>query len=211
MEISPRDPVPTSQSPWSAGRWAETPGRGWGQQEEGEGLWPPSWPRSMKGRPCCLCSDCGHQWRSPPGVQPRGVPPSVTGCLLPAPSLSQWCCCCHEPTLVHGDGTLSWPLSLMFPSGPPASRAGPCPPGHLGQDTREQVRATQRSAMPLSDSVNTPAPAGGKRTQHCSRSTQPGEKQAPEALTCQEQSGSRKGRSSAGRASWRRWFLRAED
>ena len=35
-------------------------------------------------------------------------------------------------------------------------------------DTRAQVPAAQRSAMPLSDSVNTPAPASGKQTQHCS-------------------------------------------
>lgn len=40
MEISSRDPAPTSQSPRSAGRWAETPGRGWGQQEEGRGCGP---------------------------------------------------------------------------------------------------------------------------------------------------------------------------
>ncbi|CAI9155031.1 unnamed protein product [Rangifer tarandus platyrhynchus] len=58
--------------------------------------------------------------------------------------------------------------------------------------------------MPPSGSVNTPAPPAGKRTQHCSRGAQPGERQSPEALTCQEQSGSRKGRSSAARASWRR-------
>lgn len=134
----------------------------------GEGLWPPSWPRSMKGHPCCLCSDCGHQRRRPPDVLLRGVPPSVTVCLLTTPSPSQWCYYCHEPALVHGDRTLSWPFSLMFPCGPPASRARPCPPGHLGQDTRAQVPAAQRSAMPLSDSVNTPAPASWKQTQHCS-------------------------------------------
>lgn len=65
--------------------------------------------------------------------------------------------------------------------------------------------------MPPSGSVNTPAPPVGKRTQHCSRSAQPGERQSPEVQTCQEQSGSRKGCTSAARASWRRWFLRAED
>ena len=170
----------------------------------------PSRPRSMKGRPCCLCSDCGHQRRWPLGVRPRGVPPPRQAVSSPRRQRRGGVAVVTSPPSFVELGP-SWLFSLMFPHGPPASRAVACPPCHPGQDARAQVRAVQRSAMPPSGSVNTPAPPVGKRTQHCSRSAQPGERQSPEALTCQEQSGSRKGRSSAARASWRRWFLRAED